>query len=894
MSRVLKIPSPEREDRFAVRSFVGRNSFGQHQSLKPGEFRDIVNWDLVQNSQGRDEMRGRRGTGFLRPASSPAKWGATDIPRSVTWDVGGEEYDISQVGNTLRFQALLAPNNPATIQDFAGGAFTLGSTAPADLCVRGDRLFVFHPEGNKVVEWNGTVFRGRPMGLNKPHIEAISYVSGSVTGRYVYGLETVYRVAGADILVSSPNRKLYLSRVFVDTGYRETSRHVIWPREDLLAADTLWTHLRLWRTKNLAPDLSNPSNPIEPQGIEDELYEVALITRAEIEAASLTAVATGEDLPEGNANVRAGHFLDMWTIEDNNTDATLFNLVGLDRIELEPLPAASVGVFHAGRMWISGVDGANDILYSNNQGTKYSELYDPENVIETGRDGVAITRLFSFERDLVFLKESKSGRLQGGDVDQEVEHFDQRIGVAGYTHAEYLPGIGIIAITNDDPALKILGLDYRWSSNLGGMDFSLAIQEDIAAMTADKVRFLYLRGKILISDGEGTLHVLHARFGKGWTRWEMPIDTGNTLNLISFAGGSRAAVISANAFTLEIEKEGVNTDDSMEDDSLANPITASFAPHMYQSEGGQHILEQEWYWIEGKLSAPMTAVPFLNGLPWPAMSSETETPFVVSPYTFVNEQFLDREYRLYLAPQTVGPMLWVPFQGSFLHHRFETVLPATIRGHGMRAIVDEDESGFQAFDPFRQVIGSEPTLPTWDSEVILHLTFDEPTGDIAHDVSGRNRHHTWSAGSPAGSRAYDSALVPSGGQSVVAGTDSGYADADWTGLDYIGDASGFNSEDLTYEYVESFPSLAAAQVIQQGGNGTSYWRLRVNADGSLEYQILTSALSYKFTTAAGTIVAGATQYTIQFVLSNGGQNGQFYVAARTGVYASLTTTRSAL
>jgi hypothetical protein len=94
--------------------------------------------------------------------------------------------------------------------------------------------------------------------------------------------------------------------------------------------------------------------------------------------------------------------------------------------------------------------------------------------------------------------------------------------------------------------------------------------------------------------------------------------------------------------------------------------------------------------------------------------------------------------------------------------------------------------------------------------------------------------------------------------------------------------------------VVSFISLAAVQVIQEGGFGGSLWRLHVNPDGSLEYQIKTSALAYRFKTAAGIIVADGTAYTIQFVLSNQGLNGQFYAAPRIGSFAQLLTTRSDL
>jgi hypothetical protein len=118
-------------------------------------------------------------------------------------------------------------------------------------------------------------------------------------------------------------------------------------------------------------------------------------------------------------------------------------------------------------------------------------------------------------------------------------------------------------------------------------------------------------------------------------------------------------------------------------------------------------------------------------------------------------------------------------------------------------------------------------------------------------------------------------------------------DPDWTGTDYIGTSAGLNGASLTYEYVVLFPALASEQIIHEGGNGSVFWRLAVKADGSLEYQLKTSILAYRFNSPAGS-VAAAAWYTIQFVLSNQGLNGQFYAGPRTGESSELLTTRSAL
>lgn len=179
-------------------------------------------------------------------------------------------------------------------------------------------------------------------------------------------------------------------------------------------------------------------------------------------------------------------------------------------------------------------------------------------------------------------------------------------------------------------------------------------------------------------------------------------------------------------------------------------------------------------------------------------------------------------------------------------------------------------------------------------DTLFYATFDEDS-DTLTDHSLQERHHTFADGS-GGSRLVDPSLIPGGGQSLVGGQGSGYANVDWTALEHVGDEDGFNSSPLIWEYVGPFPSLAAEIIIHEipGTEEDSFVRLQVNIDGSLEFQIQTSELAYSFTTAAGIIVEGSTDYTIQFILSNGGMNGQFYAAGRASAFATLLTTRREL
>lgn len=695
-----KIKTQETEREIEIPRYLGRNSFGRHQTLAPGELRDCLNWDIFPGKE-RDELKSRRGSSYIRPASGATAWQGGTQGASAVWDTGTSEYLIVQAADVLYSQNLTTPANPVRIADFAGATFTLPTNSglyDAEMFVHGDRLFFLHPLGNFVIEWfSGTsTFKARAMGMAYPWISGLSISSGgSIVGRYVYAVELVHQVAGVDILVSSPNRKFISTRTIADTGVVENDYVSVVISSTVLDASSLWTHVRLWRTKNLDSDNTDVLNPIDPQGLPEELYEVALVTRAEINAGALAAVATSATLPPGNAGVSAGKPAGAYTIRDSNTDSVLFNLIGLDRIELVPLPAATCGCFLGGRVWISTTSN-DDILYSSSEGTKYSELYNPLNIIPTGRDGTLVKRLFAFERDLLVLKESKTGRLLGGDVDQQLDVLDHKIGISRRQNAEYLPGVGVCAITSDSTDFKVFTLGLTWTTVLNGMDIARPIHDDVVSMSLDFTRFAYINGKIMLSTGSGVFHVLHLQSGRGWTRYDYPLLEAGQINLFTFAGGSRLGTSVAASYTVELEKTGVDTDASqLFGGSATEPIALSHTTHMYQGEEGRNILECNWYSLAGFFNAAVTGTPYVNNVAWPA-GTPVATAFTLSYSGYTSSQNRDGEYRLQLPTATVDGLLWQRFMGYFLHLKIDAVAPATIRHEKVRVTVDEDDSSFLA------------------------------------------------------------------------------------------------------------------------------------------------------------------------------------------------------
>jgi hypothetical protein len=671
------------------------NTLGRAQGLGVGEFQALINWDIYPGAE-RDELQSRRGSRIIKPVSAPSKWPAGTLYNVVPWDIGSNEYAIAQIGTKLYSQNLTTIGNPTEILNFAGSAFNLGSGVAADLFVHADRLFVVHPAGNAVVEWfsGSSTFKARTMGMGYPYIGAVATPgSGLLTGRWIYGIEKVYRVNGADILVSSPNRKLRTVGLLADTGTSNLVSMLLTVDAAELDGDALWTHLRLWRSKSLNEDNTDPLYPIDAQGLPEELYEVALITKAEIGAGALAAVATSASLPPGNAGVTAGKPGGVYTITDANTDSRLFNLIGLERIELIPLPASECGCFHTDRVWVSGSTN-DDVFYSNSEGTKYSEICDPLAFVHTGRDGTLVKRLISFERDLLVIKESKTGRILGGDPDQPFEVLDHRIGLASRANADYIPGFGVCAITNDFGYgdFKIFGLDLRWTTNLNGQDISKSVRPWVQALV-DTPRFAYINGKIIISRDGGYCAVLHVKEGRGWTIYLF--NPAAHSQLIVFSGGTRAAYIGPSAYTLEIERDFRNVDDKASDDTTDNAFICTIMPHYFQGETGRETLEYEWYSVVGYLPNSLYGIPYSNGAQWPPASVDAVgTAFQIVPSSFPVTADKDGEYRLYLTPQAVGDFLWQRFQGFFLSLSMYTTAPASIRAQGMRVTLDADDSTF--------------------------------------------------------------------------------------------------------------------------------------------------------------------------------------------------------
>lgn len=691
--------TPKRyETDLPINDIVGVNTFGPHSSILPNELRDIQNFDIYPGY-----LKSRRGSTNLQTTGQ--KLGSRDVMNGVTWAIDGNEYCIVQLLNgstTAFFWARITPTTTAyaQIQDLAAVDIDTTTNAMADMKVSGNKLFIFHPDQNYIVEWTGSTFQGRTMGLPKISLTSLTGTgSSSLNGKYTVGAELVYQVAGVDFVCGSPNRKTSGLKLLSVTV---TNQNILVQLDSSTfpsggAPGDYWTHVRVWRSLNQNVDASDPLNPVDAQGLPDELYPEQLIAKATLAAASYQVTLTK---------------LDSELPADTTSE---YPVLGFDGIELLPLPASYTGAYHRNRIWVSRSQGVNDtsqsaVYYSNSAGDAYAEQYNPLNALKAERgDGQQTVKLITFESDLLVLKQAKTLRVPNGDPDAGLEVIDGNIGIGHLKLASFVPKVGICAITNDQGDFRIFGYDLQWTNVFNGFDISRPLRTQTAAMALDPdyVSFGYVNGKLLMSDGAGTVYVFNAKEGKAWGIYVYPMN-GYAQLILPFANGSRCLISSRSTYIVEIEKDGLDTDISTVSDA-ASAIALSMTLPRYQVRNGRDIIEMQYLSVNAQASYNIIGIPYANGYPWPTKIADTQTPFVPDVGTYSDGDLeLEREYRLYIENRLLA---------QFIHYKLTTFAPATIRDIALHCIVDEIGMGAGYFDPFI-AIGSSQATPDWlDQEI---------------------------------------------------------------------------------------------------------------------------------------------------------------------------------
>lgn len=820
--------------------------------------------------------------GMLTVIASGSVVDTTPLPDTITLaEVGG-----SGVSGTVSLDV-----DPVTFEtgSAAFDAFNVGdNTDPVDMKTYNDRVYVYSPNGNKIIYYDADedTLYGRPMGLEAPIMTGSQGQTGNMIpdSTYTYGLETLILKDSADLVASSPRRRFSDNTIpQLDGGGGGIGVYV----DDDVFDDPYWTHIRLWRSKNQTPDFSNPLYPVDAQGTPDQLWEVALITRAEMLAGSVTPIDTGGDLPAGNAEVSAGFNGLFYEITDGNDDSVLIRVIGLDLIGLIPIPGCRTGTVNKGRIWASGIGEdflapnepmidpviSEDLLYTTEQLSQYQEQWDPQAYLDAGRDGKQTTSLQTFMEDVIAIRQDTTKRVAGGNPNSLVQMLDDKIGVSTFRMTGFIPGIGICAVCSDG-YFRYLGFDQRWHQYIGKTEISQSIYDltvqSIASQSAD---FVYMNGKLImlladVSDASGfVIAALGVKEGKGWVTYSY---TSSWYAAFNFENGQRAAVAAGGVAVLEIEKDGVTTDQNPDTLALVD-ITASFETYGISGDGG--LLQVSRYSFWGKLTNVPSITAKSSNQTWELQSGFIQ-PGLFAATTNLNE----REYIFRPQPTDVTPFRWMPLRGQFVSFLVSLVGPAMISWQQVEASLIITNGNLGVFADG----GIIPQGPGWNQSLLMLLNFEDP-GDTFYDASGKGLNHTWATGStPTGTKTNRVTQKPVKGVSF---TPNG-------SISYATDPSSLlmGTYNLTWKIVASF---ATGGIFEASGKSGAYeWRLVFGAS-SIRLDVDANGTEYNYT-VSGFTASAATVYAITFGI---GKNfsGQFYIdsLASSTFSGGRTTTRAA-
>lgn len=614
---------------------------------------------------------------------------------------------------------------------------------PVDMEVYNDRVYVFSPNGNKIIYYDGGILYGRPMGLEKATIASV--VEGGpgdmpANGQWYYGLEILIQKNGADLVASSPNRIAGNNEIATLITINPNSSGTLEIDQSILT-NPYWTHIRLWRSKNATVDLSDPLSPIDAQGSPDFLYEVAIITRAEMLGA-LGPVDTGGELPPGNSGVDAGEAGGFYFIEDTNDDSVLLRGIGLDLIGLIPIPGCRTGTVNKGRIWAAGIGDdfiapngplidpviREDWLYTTEQFSQYQEQWDPQAYLPAGRDGDRTESLLTLLEDVIGFRSSTTKRVASGNPASLVQMLDDKIGVPSFRCTGYIPGIGICAICSDG-YFRYIGFDEQWHQYIGKTEISQSIYDLTAPVVADpKADFVYMNGKLLMLIPDGAIAALHVKEGKGWSLYDYPETFAVAFN---FSNGERAAAAEGDRYLLEIE--AAETKDADFDAVDADPIdiTGSFEGFAFSGEGKLIQIDKYSFW--GKLTSVPTITAKSSGQTWRVSSG------FIDPGLFAaNEALNEREYIFTPEPLDTTPFKWVPLRGQFITFSLSLVGPAMIAWQQVKGKISNLNGDLGVFPNG----GFIPQGPGWGQFAYYTLNFEDPATTF-YDASGKGQNYTW-------------------------------------------------------------------------------------------------------------------------------------------------------
>lgn len=710
MKRADKKETVITEQEISLGSFSGINTYDPHSKLSAEQFRGLTNVDIFGSY-----LKTRRGSQALSEYVNPALPGT--IQSKVYFDAGSSEYFVMQgFGLPFQYIRLNSGGGWKSVMEWNGTTpWNPYYSEPCDLVVSNGKIYAFNPEGNAIIEYDqgAKIFKKRKIGLPAPQIVEIrtsgSPPGGGLVGKRIYGVELVYKdttvTPNVDIIVSGPNRALMLSNPQFTEGRLAYSEHAaalvkvsgtLNDGTSITATENgFWTHARLYRTKDLTSETTglevNDGGEAEIVGRETELFQVQEMTRSAFLG----------------SEVMGYYYFNVDSVADDDIPFPLDVITG-DRLELVPVPPATVGAFHRDRIWVSGVVSVpgpagnyilpslrSKILFTPESKTKYSESLNVLNAIESDPgDGEQMKRLISFQEDLIGIKEGKTGRIKYGDPNSGWITEDQVIGIENKNMAQFVPNVGICAIVNDQNDFRIFGYDMVWHSSFSGMQISKPIRNYTKDIKPNEVNFMYLNGKLFVTVSGGLIMVLHVEQQLGWTTYKYSPDSIEAL--FSYGESRRAVIFVGGHKPLRIEVDDLDTDYDIYQEDTQNVPYEIITPK-FQDVGGRSIIEQRFLSVVAKISTKMTAQPYVNGKLW-------DVPFdlILDPGDYPDSNLQETEYQGY---SQIKPL------GNYLHYRITGLGPASIHSILLNCLIQRG-SIRPGFDPF-SILSLASTLPSW-------------------------------------------------------------------------------------------------------------------------------------------------------------------------------------
>jgi len=592
----------------------GLNHFDPDSSLLDGEFINLSNVDLIRGGYAQT----RAGTKLVSLDLPPEDF----ISSFTTVDVGDVGYLIVVGENTgtVYFKDITA-GTYEPVKDFALGpvlTVDLAKGMPQFQNAHG-KVYVFHEDQNYILEFFGPqgpfgpTFRFRELGMPKaPPIFQINSSAGQITGVYTYALELVYKKNGVDYVVSGPNRLNIVDTLATETysNNENTITSISASAIDgFFTLSPFWTHIRLYRSKR-QDDPTGGANP--PEGTPSELYPIDEMDKAAYTIAS---------------NAGSG-FIDNKTDDELTGSGFDIPFVETPNFEMAPIFPAKTGAFVSGRIFVADTPGIpNDTggaIYYTPIEFQYSEqTKTPDFKIPCDEgDGQRITKLDVFEQDLIVFKERKTGRVFSGDPRNRYANLDTTIGVAHFTDAQFLPGIGMAVVTSDRKDFKIFNYALKYSNTINGLDISRPVRLrnplDINSFRQDNI-FLYSAGKLFWrydAGGIDQIYILHVDEGLGWSEYSL---RGGRQTPVLFENPQNSQIYyqmnsSRLMYFVDDEEVDAPTDDT---EFVDEPILWEVFTPPIKNEGGRSLIEQRYLSISAAVNRRMNVQAFItnSGLP---------------------------------------------------------------------------------------------------------------------------------------------------------------------------------------------------------------------------------------------------------------------------------------